>query len=611
MAELLLELFSEEIPARMQRQASDDLLRLVTNGLKAAGIEAKDARVFATPRRLALVIGDLPKRSPDVTEERKGPRVGAPEQAIQGFLKGAGLKSIKDAEIVKDEKKGDFYVARTSRRGRATSDVVAEVVPDVARKFPWPKSMRWGAGKLRWVRPLHSILCLLGGKVVRFEVDGIKSGNATCGHRFMAPKSFAVRDFKDYVKKLKAAKVILDPAERRQVILDGARKAAKAKRLELVEDEALLAENAGLTEWPVPLMGSFDKSFLDVPPEVLTTSMKAHQKCFSVRDPKSGKLAANFILVANLVAKDKGKAIIQGNGRVIRARLSDAKFFWDQDRKVKLENRVQKLKEIVFHEKLGTQFERVERIRRLARELAPVVGADPDKADRAALLCKADLVTDMVGEFPELQGLMGRYYALDQKEDPKVADALAMHYKPQGPNDAVPTDPVSIAVALADKLDTLVGFWAINEKPTGSKDPYALRRAALGVIRILLENRIRLSILMVSARHEVERWRLSRPDYQEAVDNFIRAFPSKNLPEQTESTLRQIATRHRLSELKKLDGSELISLMRLAVDLRDFLLERLEYSLRDKGISADYIRAASTLVGEGIDGSNAVADDLV
>jgi glycyl-tRNA synthetase beta chain len=492
MAELLLELFSEEIPARMQVRAREDLARLLAGKLTEAGLEYKDIRTFATPRRLTAVVDGLPARSPDLREEKKGPRVDAPEAAIKGFLKSAGLASVDQAEQ-RDDKKGAYYVATIEKRGRATAEAVAEIVTEIVRNFPWPKSMRWGTGKLRWVRPLHSILCLLDGKVVEFEIDGIRSGRKTRGHRFMAPEPFAVKNFADYAKKLREAKVVLDGDERANIIRNGARKLAKDEKLTLVEDEGLLAENAGLTEWPVPLMGSFDQSFLTVPPEVLATAMKAHQKCFSLR--KGDKLANRFILIANLKAKDGGKAIVAGNERVIAARLADAKFFFDQDRKVMLPDRVPGLKDIVFHEKLGSQYERIQRVWKLARELAPLVGADPDLAERAAILSKADLLSDMVGEFPELQGVMGRYYALDQKEDESVANAIAAHYKPLGPSDDVPRDPVAIAVALADKLDMLVGFWAIDEKPTGSKDPYALRRAALGIIRIVLENGLRLRIM--------------------------------------------------------------------------------------------------------------------
>jgi glycyl-tRNA synthetase beta chain len=491
MAELLLELFSEEIPARMQPSAREDLVRLLARALAGAGLEYKNLRTFITPRRLTAVVEGLPARSPDVREERKGPRVDAPEAAIKGFIKSAGLASVDQAEQ-RDDKKGTYYVALIEKRGCATAEVVAEIVPDIVKNFPWPKSMRWGFGKLRWVRPLHSILCLLDGKVVEFDIDGIKSGKKTRGHRFMAPEPFAVKSFADYVTKLRTAKVVLDGDERAKIILRGARALAKKEKLTLIEDEGLLAENAGLTEWPVPLMGSFDKSFLVVPPEVLATAMKAHQKCFSLR--KGDKLANRFILIANLEAHDGGKAIVSGNERVIAARLADAKFFFDQDRKVPLEERVPKLGEIIFHEKLGTQHDRIERVRGLARESARLVGADPDLAERAAILSKADLVSEMVGEFPELQGVMGRYYALEQEEDPAVANALAAHYKPLGPSDKVPREPVAIALALADKLDMLVGFWAIDEKPTGSKDPYALRRAALGVIRIVIESGIRVPL---------------------------------------------------------------------------------------------------------------------
>jgi glycyl-tRNA synthetase beta chain len=495
MSELLLELFSEEIPARMQARAKEDLARALGDKLQAAGLEFETIRSFAAPRRLVAVVDGLPKRSSDTTEERKGPRVDAPAQAIEGFLKSAGFKSVDQAQRHADPKKGDYYVAVIERRGRPTAEVVAEIVPEIVRNFPWPKAMRWGEGRLRWVRPLHAILCLFDGKVVPFEIDGIRSGKETRGHRFMAPKPFAGKSFDDYTEKLRAAYVVLDEAERQATIRKSAHKAASRKKLALVEDEALLAENAGLAEWPVTLMGTFDEDFLDVPPEVLTTAMKHHQKCFSLTN--EGKLANRFVLIANLEAEDGGKAIVAGNERVIRARLSDARFFWEQDRKLPLESLVPKLQEIIFHEKLGSQYERLQRVRHLARRIAKAIQADADLAERAAILAKADLVTGMVGEFPELQGVMGRYYALDQHEDPVVADAIGSHYKPLGPSDEVPREPVAIAVALADKLDMLVGFWAIGEKPTGSKDPYALRRAALGVIRIILENDIRISLLSV------------------------------------------------------------------------------------------------------------------
>ena len=564
MAELLLELFSEEIPARMQTRAAEDLERLIGDKLKDAGLTFDTVRSFATPRRLVAVVDGLPARSPDVSEEKKGPRVGAPEAAVQGFLKSAGLKSLDEAEIRAD-KKGDFYVATIKRSGRATPQVVAEIVPEIVRNFPWPKSMRWGNGRLRWVRPLHSILCLFGGKVVPFEIDGIKSGKETRGHRFMAPRPFSVRSFDDYVQRLRKAFVILDPREREAIILKGAQKLAAKQQLVLVEDMALLAENAGLTEWPVVLMGSFDESFLDVPGEVLATSMKAHQKCFSLR--RGERLANRFILVANLEAKDRGKAIVAGNERVIAARLADAKFFFDHDRKVMLEERVPKLREIVFHEKLGTQYERVQRVRMLAREVAKLVRADPDLAERAAILAKADLISDMVGEFPELQGVMGRYYALDQEEDALVANAIGAHYKPVGPSDDVPRDPIAISVALADKLDMLTGFWAIDEKPTGSKDPYALRRAALGVIRIVLENDLRLPLNDVT-RAALQKWRQLTPHGSADVQASLLAFFADRL----KVHLRDQGARHDLVDaVFALGGDDLLMIVRRVEALGLFL----------------------------------------
>ena len=560
MAELLLELFSEEIPSRMQTRAREDLARLLGQALAGAGLEYKDLKTFATPRRLVAVVEGLPARSPAVREEKKGPRVDAPEAAINGFVKSAGLASIAEAER-REDKKGAFYVALIEKRGRPAAEVVAEIVPEIVANFSWPKSMRWGSGKLRWVRPLHSILCLLDGKVVPFEVDGIRSGKETRGHRFMAPKPFVVKGFSDYVKKLRAAKVILDGGERAKLILDGARILAKKEKLALVEDEGLLLENVGLTEWPLPLIGAFDEEFLSVPPEVLATAMKAHQKCFSLR--KGEKLANRFITVANLKAKDGGEAIVAGNERVIRARLADAKFFFDQDRKTLLPDSVPKLKDITFHEKLGSQYQRVQRVWKLAREVAPRVGAEPDLAERAAILAKADLISLMVGEFPELQGVMGRYYALDQEENPAVADAIAAHYKPLGPSDEVPREPVAIAVALADKLDALMGFWAIDEKPTGSKDPYALRRAALGVIRIVLENGVRLPLL--------QRFRSdARGDAklpEEAAKNLLAFFADR-----LKVHLREQGARHDLVDaVFALGGDDLLMIVRRVDALGRFL----------------------------------------
>ena len=559
MPDLLLELFSEEIPARMQRQAAEDLKRLVTGALVERNLLYEGAQSFVTPRRLTLHVVGLPAAQPDLREERKGPRVGAPDAAIQGFLKSAGLSRIEDARVETDPKKGQFYVALIEKPGRDTKDAIAEIVPPIIRAFPWPKSMRWGAASvrpdaLRWVRPLRAIVCTLAtqhetAEVVPFAIDGLKSGDVTWGHRFMAPAPIHVRRYDDYVDALTKARVVLDADRRKAIILDDAKDLAFAQGLTLIEDEGLLEEVAGLVEWPVVLMGEFEAAFLDLPPEVIRATIRANQKCFVLReahipssvmagrDPaiheapsgaqaqgaarrngvdgrhkaghdageSAGRLANKFILVSNLVARDGGAAIAAGNGRVVRARLSDARHFWAtdlaalpdaKDKSAKpLDQRLGKLERVVFHEKLGTQGERIARIEALARELAPKVGADPELAARAAQLAKADLATEMVGEFPELQGLMGRYYATAQGEDPSVAAAIEEHYKPQGPNDRIPTSPVSIAVALADKLDTLAGFWAIDEKPTGSKDPYALRRAALGVIRIVLENELRLRLV--------------------------------------------------------------------------------------------------------------------
>ncbi|KAA5599886.1 glycine--tRNA ligase subunit beta [Blastochloris sulfoviridis] len=504
MPDLLFELFSEEIPARMQPRAAEDLKSLVTTALVERGLTYEGAKAIATPRRLALTIHGLPARQPDVREEKKGPRLGAPEAAIQGFLKSAGLADIGQAKVVSDAKKGEFYVAVIEKPGRATLDVLAEVLPAIVRAFPWPKSMRWGEGSLRWVRPLHSIVATFGPEteepeIVPFEVDGIRAGNVTYGHRFLAPGPILVRRWDDYLTKLEAAKVVADPERRRAMILHDARNLAFAQGFELVEDAGLLEEVSGLVEWPVALMGSFDAAFLTIPPEVIRATIRANQKCFVLK--KGEGLANRFILVSNLVASDGGAAIIAGNERVIRARLSDAKFFYETDLAKQLEDRLPKLSEIVFHAKLGTQGERIERIERLAAEIAPLVGADVEKAKRAARLCKLDLVTEVVGEFPEVQGLMGKYYALAQSEDASVAAAIEEHYKPVGPSDRVPTDPVSIAVALADKLDTLSLFFWMGELPTGSKDPYALRRAALGCIRNIIENghRLRLAELFQQA----------------------------------------------------------------------------------------------------------------
>ncbi|HET9159810.1 MAG TPA: glycine--tRNA ligase subunit beta [Caulobacteraceae bacterium] len=498
MPQLLLELFSEEIPARMQGQAARDLERMTRERLAAAGLTPESLTAYAGPRRLTLVAEGLPAAQADRKEELKGPKTTAPDQALEGFLRKTGL--TRDRLVERD----GVWFATLEAAGRPTSAVVAEMVDHIIRNFPWPKSMTWGSGKLRWVRPLHRILCLFDGAVTPFEVEGIMSTDVTEGHRFMAPrKPVQVHDFASYRANLKARHVILEAAERKAIILDAARALCAERRLELVEDEGLLDEVAGLAEWPVPILGDMDRQFLDLPPEVIRTSMRTHQKFFAVRDPSTGKLAAHFVAVANIEANDGGKTIAAGNAKVLSARLSDARFFWDEDRKVALEQRLEKLKGVTFHAKLGTMYARVERIETLAREIAPLVGADPDVAARAARLAKADLATGMVGEFPELQGLMGGYYAEAEHLPPQIAHAIRDHYKPVGPNDSVPNDSVSVAVALADKLDTLRGFFSIDEKPTGSRDPFALRRAALGVIRIVQAKNLRFGLapLVKGSRH--------------------------------------------------------------------------------------------------------------
>ena len=503
MPELLIELFSEEIPARMQAKAAEDLRALITNGLVEAGLVYEGAQAHATPRRLVLSVEGLNAKAADTREERKGPRTDAPKPAIDGFLKSTGLKL--EELTVQDDKKGKVYIATIKKAGRATTEVVAELVPDVIRKFPWPKSMRWGSGQLRWVRQLLSIICTFDGEVVPLEIEGIPSGNTTRGHRFLSTKMIEVRRFEDYAAKLHKAHVIVDATARAETIRAEAKNLAFAQGLDMIEDEALLKEVAGLVEWPVVLMGEFDKNFLSVPPEVIVTTIKNNQKCFCLRDGKTGKLANKYLLVSNMAAKDGGKTIVAGNNKVIAARLSDAKFFWDQDRKTKLEDLLPKLDTITFHAKLGSQGQRIKRIEALAGEIAKTIGADVEKSKLAARLAKVDLVTGMVGEFPELQGLMGHYYALDQGIDKEVAEAIRDHYKPQGPSDSIPVSKVGQAVALADKLDTLIGFWAIDEKPTGSKDPYALRRAALGIIRMVLEASLRLPLAPPTA-HFLSEW---------------------------------------------------------------------------------------------------------
>lgn len=507
MPELFLELLSEEIPARMQRKAADDLRRLVTDALVDAGLTYEGAYHSATPRRLVLSVSGLPARSADRTEERKGPRVGAPDKAVDGFLRAAGLQSVEEADIVFDPKKGDYYMARTTKPGRPTIDVAADIIPAAITKFPWPVSMRWGAqsveeGALRWVRPLTSIIATFGAEnedpdIVPFAVPGVPVADTTVGHRFHAPDTIRVRRLDDYQKSLFDARVVVDFDRRRDQILHDARDRVFALGLELVEDDRLLDEVAGLVEWPVVLIGRFDEATLSLPDEVIRLTIRENQKCFVTRDAATGRLANAFVLTANTEAVDGGEAIIAGNERVVRARLADARFFYDTDLKVPLATHGAKLGAVTFHERLGTQADRVERIARLARFLAPHVGADPDKAETAARLAKADLATGMVGEFPELQGYMGRNYALAQGVDPHVAEAIEHHYAPLGPSDSVPTDPVSVAVGLADKADTLLAFWVIDEKPTGSGDPYGLRRAAIGLIRTILNNKVRLPLLQM------------------------------------------------------------------------------------------------------------------
>jgi len=650
MADLLLELFSEEIPARMQRQAADDLRRLVTDALVAQGFLYEGARTFVTPRRLTLAVQGLPKRGEDQREERKGPRVGAPQAAIDGFLKSAGLASIDQATIQSDPKKGDSYVAVIERPGRATAEVLAEIIPAIVKAFPWPKSMRWGAASasgasFRWVRPLRSILCTLGDEheepeIVRFTVGGIESSDVTFGHRFMSDgEPIRVRRLEDYLAKLEAAKVIADPDRRKETILHEARQLCFAQGLELVEDEALAAEVAGLVEWPVPLMGTFEEEFLEVPQEVVRLTIRANQKCFVARhaspsprlrgegrgegpgdlapdspSPSSGpaghllpaggekeamRLANGFIATANVEAKDGGATIVAGNARVIRARLSDARFFWETDKKVKLEERLEKLKSARFHEKLGTQWERVERIAALAEEIALQVGADPRLANKAAMLAKADLGTEMVGEFPELQGLMGRYYAELEGHEPEVCAAIEEHYKPQGPSDRAPTGRITIAVALADKLDTLVGFWTIGETPTGSKDPYALRRAALGVIRLLVENRIRLPLAPLLSGHGLALLGAAPKGLDPAALTLGRGLGAAN-------RFARFQQPKALTDEERAQWMDLtLHLQGQAADLLSFLHDRLKVMLREQGARHDLVDA---VLGAGGGSAN---DDLL
>lgn len=562
MAELLFEIFCEEIPAGMQVRAGDNLAKALTDGLTKAGLDVKDVSVLTGPRRLAFT-ADIPLRSPDIKEERKGPRVGAPEQALAGFMRGAGLTNISEAET-RSDKKGEYYVALIDKQGRDAAEVLAELIPETMNSFPWPKSMKSGTSNFRWVRPLQSLLCVLDGNVVDFEVGGVTSGNTTEGHRRLGRGPFTIKDFADYKETLETkGHVILAAADRKAIILKDAEAACKKAGLELVDDPGLLDEVAGLAEWPVVILGDMDPSFLKLPGEVIRLSMRAHQKYFAVRDPKTGELASNFIVVANQAAPDGGKAIAAGNSRVLSARLDDARFFQAEDAKRRLESRFDALDGVVFHQKLGTIKDKAERVAALARELAPHVGADPDKAEQAAKLAKCDLVTNMVVEFTSLQGQIGRLMYEAEGGDKDIAIAIEDHYRPQGPADDVPTNPVAIAVALADKLDTLVGFWAIDEKPTGSKDPYALRRAALGVVRIILENSIRLDM----SKELLKSWAVLEME-----------------------NLKDPETTGRLSDgvISKDERATLRNLV-------SFVIDRLKVHLRDEGVRHDLIDAVFAL----------------
>lgn len=591
MADLLLELFSEEIPARMQKRASEDLQKLITDALAKEEVFGDGARAFATPRRLTLAVSGLPARQQDRKEERKGPRVGAPEKAMEGFLKSTGL-TVEQCET-REDKKGEYYVAVIEKTGRGTDELIAEIVPDVIRNFPWPKSMRWGTGTLRWVRPLHSIVCTLDGEVVRFEIDDIQSGDTTYGHRFMGPDAIRVRTFDDYVEKLERQKVMLDPEARAAHILEDAKNLAHAQNLELIDDEALLHEVAGLVEWPTALMGSIDDEFMEIPQEVLTSTMRANQKYLALKDPKTGNFAPRFIVVSNIEPADGGAAVVNGNERVLRARFADARFLWDQDKKHTLEDFAKKLDQVVFHAKLGTVAEKAERIAELAGELASVTGADKAKAELAGRLSKADLVSGMVYEFPDLQGIMGQYYALADGLEPQVADAIAQHYQPQGPSDDVPQGPIAQAVALADKLDTLVGFWAIDEKPTGSKDPYALRRAALGIVRIVLEGELRLRLAYPAMKQIMKLGfeQLNSADEQARANLMKALLETGNIYAIVPNPLNQDASRKPIDEAmtRALDTGK---------DLLSFLADRLKVYLRDKGVRYDLVDSVFAIEGQ-------------
>ncbi|MEO1578300.1 MAG: glycine--tRNA ligase subunit beta [Pseudomonadota bacterium] len=592
MPDLLIELFSEEIPARMQAKAASDLQRLMTDGLVEAGLTYASAGAFSTPRRLALTVEGLTAESPTVREERKGPRTDAPEKALEGFLRATGLSM--DQLEKRADKKGEVFFAMIEKPGRSAAEIVAEVLEATVRNFPWPKSMRWGAGSLRWVRPLQTILCILsdeaGAEVVPVDIDGIAAGDTTAGHRFLAPAPFPVTSFEDYAAKLKRAHVVLSAEERAEHIWADATSTAFAQGLEVVEDKGLLAEVAGLVEWPVVLMGEIGADFLDLPPEVLRTSMKEHQKFFSVRNPKTERIE-KFVTVANTEAADNGATILAGNQKVLSARLADAKFFWENDLRVaeaeKMQPWLDQLGNVTFHAKLGSQADRIDRIAALAREIAPVVGADPDVAEQAARVAKADLSSEMVYEFPELQGVMGGYYAKAAGMGNEIAAVAHEHYQPLGPSDDVPSAPVSVAVVLADKIDTLTGFWAIDEKPTGSKDPFALRRAALGVIRLVLENDLRFSLMdIVTAHLSCVRASISRA--KEADFNRVAKDARKKGFGAT-GVLGGGAV-----GLKKWNGRSVDS---HALELLPFFHDRLKVYLRDRGIRHDVIDACLAMPG--------------
>ncbi len=594
MPELLFEILSEEIPARMQVRAGADLSKALTAGLEKAGLTVEQVQVLTGPRRLTFV-ADVPLRSPDVSEERKGPRVGSPERALEGFMKAAGLTDISEAEIRTDPKKGEFYVAVMESAGRDTSDILAELIPEVMNNFPWPKAMKSAASNFRWVRPLRGLLVLLDGALVDIEVGGIKSGNTTVGHRRHGPGPFVVSDFTTYQSQLEnAGHVVLSHDARKEIIQSKASDLCKAQGLELVEDEGLLNEVAGLTEWPVVLLGDMDADFLNLPDEVIRLTLKSHQKTFTVRDPKTGKLAPHYIIVANQVAPDGGEAIKSGNGKVISARLSDAVFFQTEDRKKNLIDYYDQLDTVVFHKKLGTIRDKAERVAALARELAPKVGADPDAAEYAAKLAKCDLVTQTVIEATSLQGQIGRLMYEAEGGNAAIATAIEEHYKPQGPSEPVPSEPVAIAVALADKLDTLVGFWAIDEKPTGSKDPFALRRAALGVVRIILENGVRLDLGKILPDRVFYLLNSLADKHSSELTRAQSVLSSRGFDDAARDLDEQVFNETYAEAWKTDESTGQGQVLTTGRDLLAFILDRLKVYLRDQGIRHDIIDAALT-----------------